>query len=76
MSIDPDLPEDDLSSAVGAETLLAHDLVKVPLGVISLFALLRLARIRSMLLGRRIHRGPSVAGQRRLLLYLADSTRL
>jgi hypothetical protein len=29
MSIDPDLPEDDLSSAVGAETLLAHDLVQI-----------------------------------------------
>jgi hypothetical protein len=27
MNIDPDLPDDDLSSAMGTETLLAHDIV-------------------------------------------------
>lgn len=31
MNIDPDLLDDDLSSAIGTETLLAHDLVSVGL---------------------------------------------
>jgi hypothetical protein len=43
--------------------------------MITFFALLK-ARIRRMLLGRRIHRPASVTGQGRLLLYVADSTRL